>query len=245
MKFYLLNISDNQPSDAGIDEYLQRLDNIYVVFNFLKSRNFEERDRFWVKAPATKNDIPFFDRNTDCIVLELQQSDILPLPFQMFSVPRLDGHFHLIGHSSCEPKHTDKVDVILDPTSNVVQRDIEAVKAASEEFLRRNGKDTTSCKFEDGFPNILNNNDRFLFHTCLGKGASGSPGVLVQENGTLVVVTMLLHGYPDWFYSERCSDIRQNWNPEYCVEQGANMVSVYNAMLDKNIQLCSEIFGLT
>lgn len=219
---------------------------MFAVFDFFEAGPLVNERKFYMKPINRVLEIPFYDIETDCIVLEIQETNgahqSLPEPFTKFSLPKLDGTFHFLSHSDCEPKHNDKVEVILDPTTEQSRKDIEFIRGESNNFLKYHKKDVSSCKFEEGAHNTLANYQRFLFHTCLGRGGSGSPGVMFQPNGDVVVVTMLLHGYPDWYYSEGCSDIKDQWSKTYCVEQGANMCVVYKKIKEKSPELCRNIF---
>lgn len=87
----------------------------------------------------------------------------------------------------------------------------------------------------------LFNKDRILFNCCASEGASGSPGIVI-ENDEVVVVTVLLRGYPSWYYDPKHSDIRSRFPKDICIEQGANMDSVSRRIAHKNPSLHSEIF---
>ena len=89
----------------------------------------------------------------------------------------------------------------------------------------------------------LTSPDRFLFHCKSTKGASGAPRVVSHEGG-VIVVTMLICGYPDWYYDPAVDgSIRASIPPDSCIEQGTSMASIYQFMEELSPELCREIFG--
>lgn len=249
LMYTIVSVISVQEAEGGssADYFLRALKKLFVAFDFDKPPMVLSEDTiFSLKAPASTGDIPFFDPETDCIVLEIQERNraggSLPPPFKKFSLPILDGSFHFISHSDNEHKHTDEVEFI-DSSTQKTKADIQYLRKKSEDFLKHYNKDPAVYKVEEGGNNMLDNIHRFLFNTCLAKAGSGSPGVILQPNGDVAVVTMLLHGYPDWYYNDGCSDIKQEWLKSDCVEQGANMLAIYNKMKARNPELCHNVFG--
>ncbi|WAR31148.1 hypothetical protein MAR_033690 [Mya arenaria] len=239
--------TDTDGHQAHDQTVLASLVDAYVDFQYLREdHQFPLRTRFKLKPLTSLGDIPFFDEATDCIVLELLKNDQespMPSPFTFFSFPQFDKSFHLIGHPEGKRKKVDQVSTALDVTKAKTQADIKLVRDMSKQFIEDNDRSVDDFPYDfEGSANV-DNTSRFLFHCCVGKGASGSPGVVVQDDGRVVVVTMLLHGYPDWYYSEKSDSFRQGWRQECCVEQGANMRAVYEKMLS-NKTLRDEIFPM-
>lgn len=245
MAFLFYFFSGAQPdNDASFNECLKALKEMYVVFDYLTPESLTPEKKFYLKRIDTLADIPFRDGETDCIVLEIQQASgaEMPPPFQVFSYPPLEKGFWFLSHPDGKHMCTEKVSIILKPDAEQTQRDIQFAKQKSDALLVSRTKDKSVYKFQSGVFNTPENLKRLLFHTGLAHGASGSPGVVVRGDGVVAVVTMLLRGYPDWFYCEGCSDIKQYWDPAYCVEQGANMTCIYNKMKISNPVLCENIF---
>lgn len=208
---------------------------VYAVFNyFVENQQISERQKFYFK-----DIVHFMDDSTDTAVLELDNNTLgaaIPPPFTFFSLPRLNHRFSLIGHSEGKRMQINHVDKFIDANNTETQQNIISVKQLS---LQLTGKD-----YEFQPHHILTNPNRFLFHCKFSKGASGSPGLVVLEDGRVVVVTMLLCGLPDWYYDNSVpNDLKNNWPKEYCVEQGVNFKSVYEHMLIQNPTLCHEIFS--
>lgn len=72
------------------------------------------------------------------------------------------------------------------------------------------------------------------FHCSLKHGASGSPGVVVEQ-GEVRVLTMLLAGFP-----VNPDDI--HIDTKLCVEQGVTMIAIAEDMKTADPQLCCRIF---
>ncbi|XP_053381500.1 uncharacterized protein LOC123557284 [Mercenaria mercenaria] len=219
--------------------------NIFVDFNFLtENQPRPERNKFHFKHIRRVEDIPFEDEETDTIVLELENepNKRLPMQFTNFGIPVLDKTFHLITHSNGRPKEFDKVYKMVDINAPQTFDDINFLNQESRRFLAEKGKcaDRHPCEIRPY--DILANHNRMLFHCASNKGASGSPGVQVTSSGRVVVVTMLLHGYPDWYYDRECEDIKAGWPEQYTIEQGVNFASVYVKMRNKNASLCADVF---
>lgn len=58
------------------------------------------------------------------------------------------------------------------------------------------------------------------------------------------MVTVLLHGYPDWFYDPNFDqNIKNNVGNQQRIEQGVSMRDLYFKMQDVNADLRDAIFG--
>ncbi|XP_060600567.1 uncharacterized protein LOC132753999 isoform X2 [Ruditapes philippinarum] len=173
----------------------------------------------------------------DTVVIELAddpEGNQMPPPFELFSGQGVVSEFTLIGHNGGAMEH-NTVDQVIDRDSTTTFSDIQWVKNHSLEQARRG--------YECPPHSVLLNKQRILFHCKFSKGASGTPGIIVQEDGRAVVATMLLCGYPDWYYDIRVEErIRSDWPQEYCIEQGADMISVGKNMAARNPYLYQDIF---
>ena len=221
--------------------------NGFVHFQFLENNQaIHPNTKFYLKPAASLSDIPFFDEENDCIVLEImpcqdEATFPIPEPFTVFS--SYVSEFYLIGHTGGYGKDFDHVTYIADPSDHIIKDDIAFMKTESLEIMRNNGIDQNRFHFESGEYDYALNEKRILFHCNSSKGASGAPGIQVKD-GHIVVVTMLLHGYPDWYYDscQELSQLKQHWPMNYCIEQGALMREIYLKMVAKNTELCREVF---
>ena len=185
------------------------------------------------------NDIIHFeDSETDTAILELSESHFgtpMPPAFKYFSGHDFTNKFYFIGHSEGKPLSINKVDKIVDMNSKESKFDRANVRQIS---LNHTGR-----PYEINSVESLTNKHRFLFHCKFTKGASGSPGIVCLSDGRKVVVTMLLRGYPEWYYDPSMEAFKANWSKdELCVEQGVKLESLYKIMKKKNPELCNAIF---
>lgn len=213
-----------------------------VDFKFLGRKEDQQDGQYSLKQLTTIAEIPFFDVETDCIVLELETDDrSLPPPLEyFFLVP--DVQFHLI-HQRMEAggvKATDNVEFIIDPSKHL--ESIEYIINISKEIFKQSGKECliSEC-IRDNEQSSMQNKDRWLLNCQSRKGASGAPGVAVVDEKP-VVLTMLLHGYPNWYYNEKCQNLIQPWHEQLLVQQGTNFRSVAEKMKQRNNELHGEIF---
>ncbi|XP_052223676.1 uncharacterized protein LOC127839360 isoform X2 [Dreissena polymorpha] len=242
--------SGQQETQGQVDEpsqvaALSKLKDAYVDFSFVKDDQYryKEHSVFNLKPLHSLKDVPFFDNGTDCIVLEIlpnTKGTPMPLPFSLFSPPKLEEGFHIIGHPGGSKKTFDHVDRFIDPGKEKTKKDIHTIKSESKKFLAKHGKDEHDYQFD--VAHTIYSKDRFLFHCTSSQGASGAPGVVVDEDGRVFVVTMLLHGYPDWYYDPKSNGFKTEWPKQYCVEQGASMKAIFIQMQKEKPDLCKEIF---
>ncbi|KAL4218715.1 hypothetical protein ACF0H5_021303 [Mactra antiquata] len=215
----------------------------YIDFEYLDDREHRHSNKFFFKD-VTKDSIPFYDPATDCIVLELEEVSgrSFPPPFKEFGFPNLKSKFTLIHHAGGKTKKVEPVSRIINMDAQQSKNDSLKLSRLSQEFLTENGLDVSYYQCELPPYNILMNRNRILFHCQCNKGSSGAPGLQVTSDGKVTVVTMMLHGYPDWYYSSELDHIIRYWNEADTVEQGANLHSIYAAIRDKNVRLFNDIF---
>lgn len=168
----------------------------------------------------------------------------MPPALLFFHTPDCTKEFYFVGHSEGKPLGINKVDKIVNIESSETQAGINDVKEWSIKH--------TQCidfpygrEYEVKPHHTLDNPHRFLFHCKFTKGASGSPGLVFSNDGRIVVVSMLLRGYPDWYYdpNPNMDDFRSTWSKDsWCVEQGVNLLSVHEIMSKENPKLAQEIF---
>lgn len=232
--YIIICVSVYQRVEVNDQNYINALqdNNVYCIFAHLKRFDSASERRYFFKPV-----VHFKKEEPDAAVLELvEHSDGTPFPppFQRFGFPNFRGNFNLIGHEG-DIMETNKVDKIIDRSHPRTRQDIA--------WVVRFNDTKTDQSYEYPPYSVLSNESRILFHCQFSKGASGSPGVLVMEDGSVVVVTMLLCGYPNWRYGENVdTQLRSEWLDEHCIEQGADMVKIGRFMLDENQQLYQDIF---
>jgi hypothetical protein len=214
---------------------------VYAVFGYLKEGEIKTENKF-----SFTGNVPFRNAETDIAVLELSQSAYgtpMPPPLYNFRAPDSTQEFFFVGHSEGKPLGINKVDKIVDMNSKETK--------VNRAYVRVKSKDHTKCgqhpqgrDYELEPFRTLTNKHRFLFHCKFTKGASGSPGIVCLNDGRKVVVTVLLCGYPEWYYDPSMDNFKANWSQDcFCIEQGVKLQSVYEIMNKENVELCTEIFG--
>ncbi|XP_045212326.2 uncharacterized protein LOC123563543 [Mercenaria mercenaria] len=214
---------------------------VFVVFDYLKEGEIPMSNKFHFKA-----DIHFENAETDTVILEILENGHgtpIPPPLTYFRAPDFTKEFFFIGHSEGKPLGINKVNKIVDMNSKESRIDRKNVRQWSLTHTKcvvyPKGREYEHEPFQ-----TLTNKHRFLFHCKFTKGASGSPGVVCLNDGRKVVVTMLLRGYPEWYYDPNMEEFKANWSKDgLCVEQGVNLESVYTFLFRDNKGLCMDIFG--
>ena len=205
--------------------------NVFCLFDYFKEIQFTDVKKYFLKPV-----VHFFDDKTDTAVLELRDNRVdnpLPPPFELLNAQYTVTDFTLIGHNGAAMVYNE-VDQVVDRDSETTCNDIQWIKDYSLE--------TTGFNYELLPHNVVLNDQRILFHCKLNHGASGSPGIVVLDD-RVVVVTMLLCGYPDWYYSPDVDQrTRTDWPEQYCIEQGVDMFSVSKTMSSSKPDLYTDIF---
>ena len=210
--------------------------NVWSVFNYLDGNcSISETDKFYFKPV-----LHYFNPETDIAILELRNNQYgipMPQPFKNFATPILEHPFHLIGHPNGLQKKWCYSDNFISVISTETANHINIVRRWCRD------KSLTCEVYGD---NMLDNPKRWLFHVAenFTKGASGCPGLVINPPDA-IVVTVLLRGYPDWYYDSAISDQIKGTLPDgYRVEQGTNLASLCWDMKNENPGLCKEIFGV-
>ena len=196
---------------------------VYVDFGFLSNASTME------KAYLTSN-VVFRNESLDIAIVKLRTlgSQALPEPLTLCknTLLHVEDQFTFVGHPGGEIKQLNSIDGFVQLTNEQKKK---AVKFSHQ------------VTGTDGFDGI-DNPERILFHCSFQKGGSGSPGLVVVGN-IPVVITVLLHGYPDWFYDskvdKRIKDTVHNHNK---IEQGVLMESLYQLFHKESPKLCEDIF---
>ena len=181
-----------------------------------------------VKVYVTSN-VVFENESLDIAVVELQTSggQSLPGPLTLSQNSLLVEQFTFIGHPGGEYKQ-------LNPIDGFVTFPADQKRYAVQLSQRIRGT--------DGYIGI-DNEDRILFNCSFKEGASGSPGIVVV-GGIPVVITVLLQGYPDWFYDSTVdrSD-KDQLEKTNILEQGVKMERLYKLFHDHvPSNVCEDIF---
>ena len=194
---------------------------VYVDFGFLSHAST-------MKKVYLTSAVVFSNESLDIAIVQLKKppgSQTLPEPLTLCKETLPEDQFTFVGHPGGEVKQ-------LNPINGFVEITNEQKKEAVIFSHKATGT--------DGYDGI-DNPRRILFHCSFQKGGSGSPGLVVVDD-IPVVITVLLHGYPDWFYDskvdKRIKDTVHNHNK---IEQGVLMESLYE-LLHESPELCKDIF---
>ena len=222
----------NRVTDFACQEGSSKYDvleksSVYVDFNYnhpnAQSNNADIGNSKFFLKPVVK----FENEVLDVAILELKETEGVPFPdaFINFSQALPNEKFTFLGHPQGKPKEHNEVD-------GPVNLDDETYQKLVEWSMRVDGS--------NGFVGV-NMPERFLFHCSMQHGGSGSPGIAIEGGEKAVVVTMLLRGYPDWYYCN--PQMHTQVAPTQCIEQGVDMVALYKKMHSEDRDLCNTIFG--
>ena len=195
----------------GFDPFavLANTDHVYIDFGFLSNASKTQKINL-------SSNVVFKNESLDIAIVELQSTggQSIPVPLTLSPNTLLEDLFTFVGHPGGEFKQLNPIDGFVTLTNDQKKKAVE--------FSHR-------VAGANGFGGI-DNQGRILFHCSFQKGGSGSPGLVVVGTKA-VVITVLLHGYPDWFYDpkvdKRIKDTVHNHNK---IEQGVLMESLYKAL---------------
>jgi len=174
--------------------------------------------------------VDYINRDLDTAVLVVKSDPNKTLPDQFTNFGQVRDNLHLIGHPDGYILKDDTNLDVWHGNQNIIKK---AKKWSVEQF----GK--------DGYKGIEDKN-RVLFHTSFAHGASGAPGMHIDDNSKASVVTcMLLRGYPDFcFTDELRPEQLNNISNDHKIEQGISMNHIWLDMNNNGLQaLSSQIFG--
>ena len=216
------------PNHPGDRCRVLKNESVYVDFEYtLHGRQGNDSTKFYLTS-----NVAFADDEHDVAVVELQKNDNLNIPFPpeftSFSIALPNRQFTFIGHPNGEPK-------MFNPVDGPVELTKETYQVATDWSL--------SLGQPTGF-NGIDSSSRILFQCSFETGGSGSPGITVRYGQEAVVVTMLLRGYPGWYYDANIDQsLKANISKNQRIEQGVNMFSLYQKMHSVNPDLCIAVFG--
>ena len=225
------HIADFACQEGPRNHDMLRNSSVYVDFNYKHQSHAQSSDadvgstKFYL-MPVVK----FEDQDLDVAILELKEVEGVPFPDALINFAQVSPNkkFTFIGHPFGNRKKLNEVDgpVFLD--DGTYQKAVDWSKRISG---------------SDGFVGVKMPG-RLLFHCSFQQGGSGSPGIAIEGGKKAVVVTMLLRGYPDWYYHPDCNpQIYAQVARDQCIEQGVDMVALYFKMRSQDQVLCDTIFG--
>lgn len=224
--FYLrLFFPDGQLSN------FERLAHPEVFVNF----EFEEHYQIGSSKFSLEPKVIYHNEKLDIAVLQLKTNGMThPPPFIRFDEFTREIHekdpIYLIGHSESKKKSMNCVLKYWEPFEHRIN---ELTTWSEEEFDLKHGFGYTG----------IGKDNRLHFKCSFRHGASGCPGLLVRPGGEVLVVTVLLRGFPDFYYYDNFTDEeRQRVPTGKLIQQGSNMKTIMDDMKNKNQDLYEEIF---
>lgn len=222
---------------SGVDSQSKKLDyerlaEVFVDFNYVKEYQSHHLKRFPLEPTVL-----YFDDKLDIAVLQLKPNIYgMAYPVALTKFDKFTPEVHekysiyLIGHSNSLQKSMDHVMKYWHPFDH---RITELTDWSANEFNFKHGFGYTGIKEKT----------RLLFRCSFRHGASGCPGFLVRSEGDVRVVTVLLRGFPDFYYYDNFTEEEKNRVPtEKLIQQGANIGAIMEDMEKKNKELFREIF---
>eukprot|EP00105_Crassostrea_gigas_P028583 XP_011450277.1 PREDICTED: uncharacterized protein LOC105344256 isoform X1 [Crassostrea gigas] len=205
---------------------------VFVDFNYEKDFQPDHLLRFPLKP-----DVLYHNEKLDIAVLQIKENlygTTFPKPLENFVNFTRQIHekysIYLIGHTGAGKKSVDHVLKYWDPLSHRIK---ELYEWCEEEFVLKHGFGYTG----------IGDETRLHFQCMFRHGASGCPGFIVPPGGEARVVTVLLRGFPDFYYFDNFTDEERERVPtEKLIQQGSNIDAIKKDMQTKNMDLYREIF---
>lgn len=205
---------------------------VFVDFNYEKDFQPDHLLRFPLKP-----DVLYHNEKLDIAVLQIKENlygTTFPKPLENFVNFTRQIHekysIYLIGHTGAGKKSVDHVLKYWDPLRHRIK---ELYEWCEEEFVLKHGFGYTG----------IGDETRLHFQCMFRHGASGCPGFIVPPGGEARVVTVLLRGFPDFYYFDNFTDEERERVPtEKLIQQGSNIDAIKKDMQTKNMDLYREIF---
>ena len=200
---------------------------VYVDFGFLSNTPTTE------KVYLTSR-VVFSNKALDIAIVELQSSggQSIPGPLTLSPNTLLEHQFFFVGHPGGEFKQLNPIDGFVKFTKGQMEIAVQFSQKVNP---------YNSVLGTNGYEGI-DNPDRILFNCSFQKGGSGSPGLAVVGSEP-VVTTVLLHGYPDWFYEPTVAQHKKNEIlPGNKLEQGVKMESLHELLQVEAPGVFKDIF---
>nr|XP_034302665.1 uncharacterized protein LOC105344256 isoform X3 [Crassostrea gigas] len=205
---------------------------VFVDFDYEKDFQPDHLLRFPLKPGVL-----YYNEKLDIAVLQIKENPYgtaFPKPLENFVNFTRQIHekysIYLIGHTGAGKKSVDHVLKYWDPLSHRIK---ELYEWCEEEFVLKHGFGYTG----------IGDETRLHFQCMFRHGASGCPGFIVPPGGEAKVVTVLLRGFPDFYYFDNFTDEERERVPtEKLIQQGSNIDAIKKDMQTKNMDLYREIF---
>ncbi|XP_062622369.1 uncharacterized protein LOC134283870 [Saccostrea cucullata] len=221
------------------DHHSKRLDydrladpSVFVDFGYEETYQTDNMKRFRVE-PC----IVYCNEKLDIGVLQLKHNDYgtaFPKPLTNFDKFTQEMHenypIYLVGHTNALRKSMDFIMKYWHPFDHRIK---ELSEWYEDEFEFKHGYGFTGIKDQT----------RLHFQCSFRHGASGCPGFIVRSKGDIRVVTVLLRGFPDFYYfSNFTEEERDRVTTDKLIQQGSDMEAIWEDMKSKNWELYREIF---
>ena len=207
-----------------------RFEDVLVDFRYVSNYETERLQRYRVFPK-----ILYRNEHLDTVILQLKPSEFgTPFPAAISNIEYFNVAQHeacsifLVGHSHSGVKEMDKIIKYWDPLPHRVKE--------LEKWSQKTYGSSYDMQGHIGLEN------RIMFDCSFRQGASGSPGFHVYPNGQVVLLTMLLRGYPDFYYMDNFEKERDKIDSRYLKQQGVNIGAVARDMKVRDKTLYKEIF---
>ncbi|XP_053402998.1 uncharacterized protein LOC128558159 [Mercenaria mercenaria] len=217
--------------------------------------NFQHLDRkdIYVNFNASIGSLPkiiykltcvFYSIELDVAVLDLNSLSGLPRKMLLYKGDtkiKIET-VSVIGYGN--PKQQLKKH--FDPPCKVVPQHGTEIQAALDyfEIHRSHFKKAIFLNpdiVDDGYQGY-DNPKNIIYHGYLEHGASGGPLLVSNDSRTVLVVGVLTHGIPEYFY--HLPDEEKNKFPkDYRFHLACNMKYIYEAIRNENEDLAKDLFG--
>ncbi|KAK3087702.1 hypothetical protein FSP39_009367 [Pinctada imbricata] len=208
----------------------ERLNEAFVDFNYISSFQEERYQRYRLEPK-----IVYRNEQLDVAILCLKQNDYgTPFPeaitnFDHFCREQHENYsIYLVGHSQAHIKEMDRVLRYWEPMQHRI------------DDLNKWSKKKYELEYDP--EGLMKSSERIMFQCSFRQGASGAPGFYVDPTGRAVLVTMLLRGFPAFFYYDNFKDERKNIDDKYLKQQGVNIGEVMKDIQQRDSSLHKEIF---
>lgn len=205
---------------------------VFVDFDYEKDFQPDHYSRFPLEP-----EVLYYNERLDIAVLQIKENlygTTFPKPLENFVNFTRQIHeknsIYLIGHTGAGKKCVDHVLKYWDPLSHRIK---DLYEWCEEEFNLKHGFGYTG----------IGDETRLHFQCMFRHGASGCPGFIVPPGGEAKVVTVLLRGFPDFYYFDNFTDEERERVPtEKLIQQGSNIDAIKKDMQIRNMNLYREIF---
>jgi hypothetical protein len=190
------------------------LESVKIKFDYTSSGDYDDSNIFEVEPKVL-----YYNETLDTVILQLKANGKVrfPPPFRRlnhFPVPAKDENLkiYLIGHPHGSPQRVNLEIGLWNPTEEKMQ--------SLATFCKDEG-------YKYGYAG-LDKTERLVIKCKFEHGASGCPGVVVLDDDQLYLVTMLLRGFPDFYFNEQFKGKKKKKFPRCNLfQQGVNIGAIY------------------